>query len=372
MIRKNSSCGIWMAALLWGCLLPLMAAPARFTTQRLRGMATLMKLEGLDTLSAASDCRSGFTYNGRTLHLTTNDWGEVSHIGYLLFEPGLRLVQPSPLYDFLERYMLELDLPSDISRSLRLERDQVHVQGNLGVLASLDGTEEFVIDRRPYLKYRVYWTRGGKELLSLSFNMECQLFTGCITTEQETNLVRDLKRAQPYAVALPDKPTGGELTKADDFYILHGRNYMQDHIRNDLFFRKAGERFVLVEDAEHPLQAIPDILLTGQSTKDYKLDVCLDKYGYKTEDFTVTWKQWVAFCKEEGCEFFFGVKSRTDEAIVGTFFAVNDKMGYNHMMNVTFPLSLLKGGDGHLAARLYAYIPLHNVSEKYFKFDYKK
>lgn len=372
MIRKNSLCGVWMVALLWGCLLPLFAGQPRFATERLRGMADVMALEGLDTLAAAADYRSGYTYNGRPLHITTNPWGEVSHIGYRLFDPGLSIVQPSPVYNFLERYLLELDLPSDISRSLRLERDQVYVQGSLNILASLDGTEEFVIDRRPYLKYRVYWTSGGKELLSLSFNMECQLLMGCIIAEQEKNLVRDLRRTLPYSVAMPDKPVRGELTKADDFYILHGRNYMQDHIRNDLFFRKAGERFVLVEDTEHPLQAISDILLTGQSTKDYKLDVCLDKYGYKTEGFTVTWKQWVAFCKEEGCEFFFGVKSRTDEAIVGTFFAVNDQMGYNHMMNVTFPLSLLEGGDGQLAARLYAYIPLHNVSEKYFKFDYKK
>lgn len=335
-------------------------------------MAKVMALDGLDTLAVAADYRGGYTYNGRPLHITTNAWGEVSHIGYRLFDPCLNIVEPSPVYNFLERYLLELDLPSDISRSLRLERDQVYVQGNLNILASLDGSENFVIDRRPYFKYRVYWTRGEKELLALSFNMECQLFMGCIITEQETNLVRDLKRTQPYSVAMPGKPTGGELTKADDFYILHGHSYMQDYIRNDLFFRKDGERFVLVEDAEHPLQAIPDILLTGQSATDYKLNVRLDKYGYKTEDFAVTWKQWVAFCKEEGCEFYFGLKSRTSEAVVGTFFAVNDKMGYNHMMNVSFPLSVLKGEDGCLSGRLYAYIPLHNVSEKYFKFDYKK
>ncbi len=364
--------GLWMVALFWGCLLSAVAVPVRFATERLRDMAGAMQLSGLDTLSPASDYRSGYAYNGRPLHVVTNAWGEVSHIGYCLFDPALSLVQPSPVYHFVERYALELDLPSEYGRSLRLERDQVHVKGDWGLLSRLDGSEEFVIDCRPYVKYRLCWTRDGKELLSMSFNMECQLLTGCNTKEQESNLLRDLKRTVPYDVALPELQEGVELTVADDFYIRHGGNYMNDRTRNDLYFMRKGNGWKLMEDATHPSQSVVNVLLTGQTDLDPQVELTLDKYGHETETVQISWKQWVAFCRAEGCEFYFGVKDRTEDFVSGTVFATNDKMGYNHMVNVTFPLSLLKNGNGRLTGRLYAYIPLHNVSEKYFKFDYKK
>lgn len=371
MIRKKLYT-FGMAFCLTVCLPSLLFADVRFSTERLKGMASVMQLHGLENINPSSDIRDGYTYKGRSLHITTNRWGEISHIGYCLFDPGQYLVQPSPVYDFLERYLLELDLPSEFPISFRLEKDKIHVNGNLSLLASLDGSEEFVIEKRAYLKYRVCWLKEGKSILSISFDMDNQLMSGCLTMELERNLVRDMKRTPPFSTQFSGISENANITKAGSFYILHGRNYMNDQIRNDLYYIKQQDRFVLVEDAKHPMLSVPDILLTGQSVADYKMDICLDKYGYETETFTVTLKQWVAFCKEEGCEFYFGIKDRTEETISGTLFAVNDTKGYNHMMNISFPLSLLEKQDGKLTGRLYAYIPLHNVSEKYFKFDYKR
>ena len=55
-----------------------------------------------------------------------------------------------------------------------------------------------------------------------------------------------------------------------------------------------------------------------------------------------------------------------DGAVTGTLFIYNEPLGYNHVLSFSFPTTLLSGSGGRVEARLYAYIPLHNVTEKFF------
>ena len=48
--------------------------------------------------------------DGRNVYLRTDPMGNVEQIGVPLFSEVMRILQPSPVYDFLERYLLELNI----------------------------------------------------------------------------------------------------------------------------------------------------------------------------------------------------------------------------------------------------------------------
>ena len=44
-------------------------------------------------------------------------------------------------------------------------------------------------------------------------------------------------------------------------------------------------------------------------------------------------------------------------------------MAYNHVLSVSIPLNILDGKEEKINATVYAYIPLQNVTEKFFTQD---
>lgn len=80
----------------------------------------------------------------------------------------------------------------------------------------------------------------------------------------------------------------------------------------------------------------------------------------------VTLQQFVNLCYAEDCKLYVGIKNYDKENVSATVFALNNKLAYNHVLSVNFPLVILDGGDGKVEATVYAYIPLQNVTEKFF------
>ena len=125
-----------------------------------------------------------------------------------------------------------------------------------------------------------------------------------------------------------------------------------------------------MEDANWSAISVANVMTCGSGTYDYLLDVKLDKYGYDTEDFTISLRQWLSLCQMEGCKLYWGTKKVEEDRVTGIVLALNSQMAYNHMLSVSFPTVLLAHPKGevvpHIKARLYAYIPLHYMTEKFF------
>lgn len=336
-----------------------------FVTRRLNSMAKALGVEDVDYNV------SSFSYHGKALNVRKNRWGQVEHIGYHLFSDAIRTAQPSPVYDFLERYLLELDLPSEFSTTLRLEKDEVVVKGDLTLAKTFDGTEVFSMEEKGLQKYKVSWTKG-KQTLTMAFNKDCQLLSGCNAIELEHIISRNLRRIEP-AQWQPFYPQSGNLVvKNDSMLLVKGDTYLSNNISSDIYLRpldKEGE-YTIVEDAQWSAISVADVMTHGSPTYDYLLDVKLDKYGYDTEDFTISLRQWLALCQMEGCQLYWGTKKVENDRVTGIMLALNTQMAYNHMLSVAFPTLLLTHPSGanvpHIKARLYAYIPLHYMTEKFF------
>ncbi|MDR1403490.1 MAG: hypothetical protein LBJ60_07315 [Tannerellaceae bacterium] len=337
-------------------------------SNRLKDMAGQLELPGINSLPPG--VYDSYTYRSKPLTVRINPWREIEHIGFRLFKnDSIRLVNPSPVYDFLERYLLELQLPADLDPAIRLFADNVHIDGNVDDLFSFDGTETFHESYLHSKSYRISWSREEeKPLLSITFDMDFQLLSGCNLLELENRLLRDIRRYKPHSekreAAVSIKNDFQALT---DSYVDRGEAYLIDLIRNDLYYVREGDAYVLVHDEQKTNQSIANMMLSPQASGDFDLNLIFDRYGYKEEKTGIKLKQWINYCLSEGCTAFFGVKSKDKTSLKGTVFMVNTKKGYNHILSVEVPFGIIGKQEGSIDARLYAYIPMHNVSGNYFQ-----
>lgn len=330
-----------------------------FQTQRLKSMAETLQLASLDTLQASS-MSDAYTYKGRKLHVCTNDWGQISHIGYALVHSGVRETEAWPVVRFAERYLLELDLPSEFTKAVRLNRDQVEYFCAENFKPSdLKYEDTFSYDAVPLKSYSIKWERDGKPLLKLSFPMDAQLILGANAIELEYSLTNTIVKMDSLGVHLSEI----------DSKALKGRNdtFLSPMICNKLFVREDSAMTELVFDKEEQHESICNFALTGWAPTAVALHLTVDKYGYTKQDLSLTYPQLIRFLQAEKCKLYFGVKKHSDTMAEGTLFAVNKLVGYCHVIKLEIPLSIVNDEPvGVVKARMYGYIPQHNLSNDYF------
>lgn len=331
-----------------------------FDTQRLERLAGYLKLQQLDTLQTG--VTNSYSYRQHPLTIRKNEWGEIEHIGLLLFPQALRQLQPLPIYDFLERYLLaRMATPSSSEDGIKMQWDKVHFNvGTAATALKLDTTAAFNNEYIDLHAYRVSWTMNDKKELELSFDMNYQLMMGCDAVELEHRFIRHLNRYLPHTINISRQlpKEGTEYTQADSYY-------MSPMVRNDIYYTRKSKRkeWRLVDDAARATKTINNWMVAVDSKNELPLEITVDKYGYEVDSVQTTYKAWQQLCMEEGCQPYYGLKSKNDGVYAGTVFMVNRTGGYVHLLSINTPESALKDRKSSMShARMYAYIPLYNVS----------
>ena len=332
-----------------------------FSTLKLKAMASSLSLPGLDTLSTGE--YSHFSYKTRPLFVRINRWNEVEHIGLKLFESSVKNGRPLSVYDFMERYLLELDLNKGTEQAIRLGLNRVSfLVGNSDTVFDFDGTEEFECSLEAFRTCQATWKKGGENVLTIAFDLDYQMLSGCDIVELEQNYLKKLKH---YEALLPNDFQEFDFPKKGKYHVVQGATFMLDVIRNDLYFKK-GETWSLLSDTLKPVQSISNTMISRNVAGDYGLSVTFDLYGYNVEQMTKKLDEWLGLCEEEGCIAYFGLKEKLADAYTGTVFMVNENLGYMHMLSVKFPMDTLRKKKGNIEGRMFVYVPLHNVSERFF------
>lgn len=362
-MRKTGFCFIYMFLMLhtvaWG--------QVRYATARLQSMAQQLPVDWSKLVYGENN---GFTYSGHPLTIYVNEWNEVTHIGYRLFPADIRKSSPSPVYDFLERYFLELDLLKDIDKSMRLALDKVQLNAKTPeIIHTLDGSERLQVDMLSLKRYQVSWSKNNLNILTITFDMDYQLLSGCNSIEAEKKLIRELRRYCQQDLYEPIEDLPETNVTDNDFWQVDKGSYILDEIRHTLYYEKKEKKeWSLVCDISHPIWSTFNLMLSTNIEHHCNLDMVVDLYGYHQTKLIIPLKKWIAFCLEQGCKAYVGIKTHRNNTITGTVFMVNEKMGYNHMLTIELNKNIIAHRKGDIRSRLYAYIPLHNVSDDYFKF----
>lgn len=339
---------------------------AEYRTQRLGQLAQAAALR-LD--SVEKQAVDTAIYNGRQLHIMADKQGRITHIGYALFAPELLVgAGQADVLRFVERHLLEADLlPKEKGRPEAV----VVTEGRLNMVSEITPETPFDIEILTRRAWRIGWTIGEKRL-TLSFPADCQLIYGANAIELEDLVEREIA-AQDSTDLLTDwskEPAQGE----GETLVCRSGQYLSELIRSDVMLKATGKKHKerqLMIDEKSPTQSVRNLLLTGEAGRTLPMTLTLNRYGHRQTVNQVSLQQFVRQCQAEGCTLYVGVKTKDDGHIMATVFAYNEALAYNHVLSVTVPTSILGGGSEPLTATLYAYIPLQNVSEKFFTQDLK-
>lgn len=368
----------WKATIVLWVLAASSFAATPFGSSRLGKIAAAVRMKVPDTMKPLANVDTLGTYGGRRLRVRTNQLGDISHIGYKLFSDQLVSAYGySPAFDFLERYLLELDLGLDgKTPQQRMDVDRVMItKGTMAMLKQIGESTPFGIEYVKRRLYRVTWTIKGKPL-TISFQADCQLLMGCDALQLEQRVTRDVprqsKERKPVAALLKDW-SKAKVSKADSLQILDDGSYLSNQIVRKLYMVDSAS--IPYASAKNVSLSVNNIMQTGFYSS-IPMDIVLDKYGYKVDTLHVTLRQFLAYCEAEHGKIYMGIKKVSKTELSGTLFILNEQMAYNHVLSFEFPLGVFQKQPLAIKARLYAYVPLQNVTEKFFnqhlKNEYKR
>ncbi len=339
------------------------ARAATFSSERLERLAVYAGLQRLDTLRPG--VHDGYRYKQHRVTVRVNKWNEIEHIGLLLFPRQLREINPLPVHDFLERYLLAANaVPANSEYGMKMSWEKVYFAvGNARTALSIDTTAMFTESHVDLHVYKVSWSVADRKVLEMSFQMDYQLLTGLNAIELEQRLFRNLRRYEPQSrgADMPVLPVKGTD------YTVKGNYFISPAVRNDLYYKRKSDRdgWSLVSGSRMATRALSNMMLRPESGNGLEMRLKLDKYGLRTDSATVRYSALWQFCKDEGCTPYFGMKGKAGDMYRCTVFMVNRLGGYLHLLSVDIPEQALDDPAKYTAgARIYCYIPLHNVSDK--------
>lgn len=353
-----------MVLTVWPC------SAARYSTSRLHRISNAMRLHVPDTLAADSVYDDFAKYRGRAVRLCTDSYGDISNIGYEMFgHEVLKGKKFNRVAMFVERYMLELDLQLDgRSPSARMDLDDVRItRGTYGMLKQVRAKTQFTVNEVKRRQYTIGFLVGGRRV-ALTFPANCQLIYGANAIELEKIAASQIRRqsSETPSSRLDDIRQSLSQQSSGDMAIIDGGRYLSNAISGDIYLYSSNGTEKLVCSSRSQSHSISNIMLTGIFERNVPLSLTIDRYGNKTEKIQTSVQALVNFCFDEGCRLYFGIKKIKNGILYGTLFALNESLAFNHMAVIEFPTSVLSGSNDAVKARLYTFIPLQNMTERFF------
>lgn len=324
--------------------------------------AELQRLAGVLHICADSlhEGTNNFRVSGRSVKLRCQQ-GRVQTIGYHLFTDEMKSAVGTPILDFLERYFLQLDYPHADRPSSRmaLEDRFRFLSGTQAVVGTIRPGDDFALDHEHH-QYTATWRRNGKKILSVQFPANHELISGETKVESEQNMEADIQMAAGKSI---ETISASQLsaTSQSAYFVRRGNTYCNNLFASNLYYQRQDSSFVLVSDANHPLETAANMLLCHSFHPDHKLVVEQTLYGFKKKRFETSLSQWIAYCKNNGCKLYYGIETYNEQRIKATVIAVNEAENFNHVLQTEIPMTALADSTVPVSAVLSAFVPMHNV-----------
>lgn len=334
-----------------------------YRTDLLERMAEGMQMkEQIESLGEGEHFGT-LTFRGFPLSVRIRN-NEVCHIGHLIFKKELRDLEPLPIYDFIERYTLEIRIPYERIKPVekQIEEDEIiFTAGSFELLCSMYDVPVIDIDRLDGKYYSVTWSSNGNILCSITFRNSYELLNGSEMAENERRLPQSLRSHKP-SVAKKDSVKREDLvaTWMKNCFILPGESYYTDQMTSNLYYERIDEErdaFRLLYNPVFPIESLANLFCTTEIDNDITLDVNYRKYGFQEDYFKVSLKQWTDYCIQEGCIPFFGILEDNDDMMVCSVIMKNNDCGYLHTLRVEVPREVIIEPKGEIKARLVSFIP---------------
>lgn len=290
---------------------------------------------------------------------------------FRLFAPEVKQEYPSVVYDFLERYLYELDSlqKKGIDTRQRIADDKVFFfEGSPNFANEITADMGVSIKTIEGKSYEVSWTDStGNIVLGLCFPMQYELILGksknIIETELKTEIMKSVNivRSNNYTDEdLKPLTNGYYISKYNTHYYLKDLNTATYYIRDSI-----GVYSPLFHESENCYSAANLFQGCIKEVSGYKIFVKQNLYGFKYDCFTIPLEKWLGYCREMKMTTYFAIEEEREDGIKALVIAQSPDLGFNHILSLLIPFDFITNKDCVIKATLNAYVPTQNVAELY-------
>lgn len=328
------------------------------------------------------------TKDGRIVCLRTNPMGDVEHVGITLFNDMMRLLQPSPVYDFLEYAVLNWKYKINPNQ-LYLSK-VIFKKGSWETLLQNQLSEfDCFIENREDKLYIVTWRHNDKDIAVIGIPIDYELLNNDTRRNMERTFVRELDTFSPsiirqdHAVVSEDSLS---IYGTEGLFVIPGKSYIIDLLNQNIYYKLntvyetadtviygkpvtmsiEAVQPVVVLNPEYPAETFANLMMCDDnSVPDITIDLDFHLSNYHRERIAMPLSKLKAFCRQKGCKLYFACDGVQNEIVLGVMFASNLSKGYNHLLSLRIPMEQLCSSAPIVQADVYLYIPLIN-KEKLF------
>lgn len=289
----------------------------------------------------------------------------VTNLGLHLFSSQMREAYASDVYDFLERYFLELLTWKDKTTLAQKLKDEkvMFVTGSMESLRTVNETTPYSINRVENKYYEVSWTReDGSVMLSVAFPIQYELLLGMPQVEIANTMYDRIVGA----------PKCSEVLIPDSLQLLDGNVYQSvplsfyqlEDVNNALYFRSEKGKYSLLVDTTFINYSATNVLQQmSRCNNPVKMEQSV--YGFKTLSYTITLSQWINYCHSAGLSTYAAIEEEFDDALKILVVAESKDLGYNHLLSFVVPRNFIQQPSAEIKCKMSAFIPTHNVKNLY-------
>ncbi len=318
--------------------------------------------------------------DGRNVYLRTDPMGNVEQIGVPLFSEVMRILQPSPVYDFLD--FAVLNWKYKVTQNQLYLSKVIFKKGNWETL--LNGKLEecqCMIENREDKLYIVNWQREGKDIATIGIPVEYELLNNDTRRNMERDFLKELKAFSPNIKRIPAPYINEDelsIYGTEGLFVLPGKSYIIDLLNQNVYYKlttvtEAVDTVinnkpvtmnldailpVVVNDTEFPAETFANLMMCdNDAVPEVTIDLDFHLSNYHREKVTMPLSRLKAFCRQHGCGLFFACDIVKDGMIRGVMFASNLPKGYNHLFSLRTTTDQFAEASPKVTADVYLYIP---------------
>ena len=296
-----------------------------------------------------------------------------------LFSEEVKTAYPSVVYDFLETYLYRLDslhLNGNMSHPSMMLDKVLFLKGESSVARNITPQTSFSITKMEDKMFNAVWKDSTDViLLDMVFPASYELILGAPKNKIERTMEKQLK-AMPLSF-VPDSLKNPEVKMLADsvFQSQPVTIYEIASINDATYYYSCPDSVTLqpVFDSEQKWYSSAN-LMQGLITDidDYQLYIEQSAYEFDVLKYTISLSQWLNYCREMRASVYIGLEEEREDGLMILLLAQSNDLGFKHMLSMILPWNFVEKRDAILKARLYAYIPTHNVKTYYQERDRKE
>ncbi len=302
-------------------------------------------------------------------------FGQTAKNTQRLFSDEMKAAYPSVIYDFLDRYLYDINhRQRGYELNQRMADDKVIVTaGSIDNISRLSPEMPFSLTRNEDASYEVCWTDTlGNTLLGLQFPIQFELLLGQPKAEIEKTMRQQLDICSN--VVTP-QPLNSELEKMSDGYFrtIPVTHYYVESLNTATYYQKEkGEKMKPVYGKDQKWYSATN-LFHGliDDTSDYRLYIEQSLYGFNKQSYTISLNQWLNYCEENNLVIYFAIEEEREDGLKALLIAQSHDLGFNHMLSIIIPDNFVEKRNVTLKATMNAYIPTDNVKDLYQQYKEK-